>query len=64
LLLIEHVLKDVLGSLGVIQLCLVCIAADLGATELDLALVTVHSFRKVTIGEGGSIPIKSLLRGV
>jgi hypothetical protein len=57
-------LKNVLGSLGVIQLCLVCVAADLGATEFDLALVRGHSSRKVTMGEGGSIPVESVLGGV
>jgi hypothetical protein len=53
LLFVEDVSAQILGSLVVVQLCLVCVAAVLGETELRLAPID-RGDRRTVIGAGGA----------
>jgi hypothetical protein len=64
LLIVEYVSALVLGSLAVIKLHLVRVAAILGETQLGLSLLEGGLSARIVLVGGGSINIESLLGSV
>jgi hypothetical protein len=58
LLLVEHISAQVLGSLVVVQLCLVCVAAVLSKTEFGLTPLGRSNRHEVSVVGGRAVGIK------